>query len=142
MLDRPGPLSLPWSHRMTTRRWARRSILDRRSLRPRCLRVILDAGGSTDGGRARGQAMAVRRVVECKQCLAHFSAPAAVVFENGSPERGLDLRCPVCCETATYTKSDVVIDLVDHSQPDDVSAATTSGGSAGAGEEARAQPSS
>lgn len=54
--------------------------------------------------------MTGRRVVRCRACEAHFAAPATVVFDNGAPERGVELRCPVCCVQGTYSGRDVLVE--------------------------------
>ena len=61
------------------------------------------------GGR---QGMVERRLVRCRECEAHFEGPDAVVFDNGAPDRGVDLRCPVCCVRGTYTGADVVVTAI------------------------------
>lgn len=53
--------------------------------------------------------MIERRLVLCKECEAHFEAPGASVFDNGAPERGVELRCPVCCVRQNYAMTDVVV---------------------------------
>ncbi len=54
--------------------------------------------------------MTGRRIVRCRECEAHFTAPAKVVFDNGAPERGVELRCPVCCVRGTYSGRDVLVE--------------------------------
>ena len=64
--------------------------------------------------------MSERRLVLCKECEAHFDAPSESVFDNGAPERGVELRCPVCCVRESYDMADVmvVLDLGEPRRPE------------------------